>query len=103
MNRQVALHNIRIICPGVSNFLINVYRQPARMIIRGDEHDTEISSLEGTTRVATLASGMLFYALGMTPPVHKLDNLIKTPVSGGFNSSRVFTLTKNLLDTTCAF
>ena len=31
LNRQAALHNIRIICPQFSTILINTYRKPIRM------------------------------------------------------------------------
>ena len=55
MNRQVTLHNIRVICPEAANFLINIYRQPARLMIRAENEHTEISSHEGTTlKVVTL-------------------------------------------------
>jgi hypothetical protein len=33
LNRSVALHNIRIQCPLISNYLINTYRDPSRLII----------------------------------------------------------------------
>ena len=59
LNRQAALHNIRIICPQLSTVLINTYRRPARMIILGS---VDILSVEGTTQGDNLA--MAFYALG---------------------------------------
>ena len=71
MNRQVALHNVQIICPFVASFLINIYRRSARMIIKDAEKDQEITSLEGTTQGCNL--GMLFYALGLTPVVRSLN------------------------------
>ena len=54
MNRRVALHNIRVICPEAAIFLINIYRQPARLMIRAENEHTEISSHEGTAKVVTL-------------------------------------------------
>ena len=75
MNRQVALHNVRIICPTVSNYLINIYRRPVRMIIKDSGKSTELASMEGTTQGCNL--GMIFYSLGLTPVVRALDTLIK--------------------------
>ena len=62
LNRQAALHNVRIICPQISTILINTYRTPARLIILGS-HD--IFSMEGTTQGDNLA--MAFYALATAP------------------------------------
>ena len=42
LNRASALHNVRIICPEVSTFIINSYRQPSRLFIPGGK---EILSL----------------------------------------------------------
>ena len=69
LNRQAALHNIRIICPQLSTLLINTYRRPARMIILGS---VDILSVEGTTQDDNLA--MAFYALGTTPLINTLLN-----------------------------
>ena len=62
LNRQAALHNIRITCPPFATILINTYRQPTRMIVLGGN---KIMSAEGTTKGDNLA--MSFYALGTTP------------------------------------
>ena len=35
-NRQIALHNIRRICPLLSTVLINTYRAPAELFVDGD-------------------------------------------------------------------
>ena len=59
LNRMVALHNIRILCPAFSTVLINTYREPSRLIISGG---IEIMSKEGSTQGDNLA--MAFYALG---------------------------------------
>ena len=59
MNRMVALHNVRVICPSFSTVLINMYRAPARLFISGGG---EILSMEGTTQGDNLA--MSFYAVG---------------------------------------
>ena len=75
MNRQVALHNIQIVCPEVSKYLINTYRRPARLLIKDGDEDLEIKSLEGTTQGCNL--GMTFYSLGTIPLVRSLTKLIK--------------------------
>ena len=62
LNRQVALHNVRYLCPPISLTLINTYREPARMFMTGGK---EIMSTEGTTQGDPLA--MQFYALGTNP------------------------------------
>ena len=58
MNRNVAMHNIRITCPEVSVYIINTYRHPSRLFISGGG---EISSQEGTTQGDPLA--MPWYAV----------------------------------------
>ena len=68
MNRQVALHNIRVICPEFSNTLINTYRNPVRMVVLGGR---DIFSVEGTTQGDNLA--MAFYALGTSPLLKTLS------------------------------
>ena len=52
MNRLVALHNIRDICPVISTILINMYRISTRLFIAGGG---EILSQEGTTQGDNLA------------------------------------------------
>ena len=58
LNRQVALHNIQILCPRASLILINTYRFPSRLFITGGK---ELLSQEGTTHVDPLS--MPFYAV----------------------------------------
>lgn len=75
MNRYVALHNVRYLCPEISLYLINTYRNPSRLIIKSDgSSKCEIASNEGTTQGDNL--GMIFYALGMTPIVRSLSSII---------------------------
>ena len=52
MDRLVALHNIRVICPAISTILINMYRISTTLFIAGGE---EILSQEGTTQGDNLA------------------------------------------------
>ncbi len=67
LNRKAALHNIRILCPAISNVLNNTYSKPARLFVVGGE---EILSLEGTTQGDPLAMAM--YALALTPLIKSL-------------------------------
>ena len=68
VNRQAALHNIRVICPQIVTILVNIYRRPAHLIILGA---SDIYSLESTMQGDNLA--MAFYALGTTPLVNTLQ------------------------------
>ena len=47
LNRKVALHNLRILCPELAIFTNNCYAAPARLFITGGQ---EIKSTEGTTQ-----------------------------------------------------
>ena len=58
LNRQVALHNIQVLCPRASLILINTYRFPSRLFITGGK---ELLSQEGTTQGDPLS--MPFYAV----------------------------------------
>ena len=67
INRQAALHNIKIICPSLYRILLNTYRAPIRCIVCGDG---EITSSEGTTQGDPLAMAM--YALAVKPLIGEL-------------------------------
>ena len=62
LNREIFLHNINNICPEISNFLINCYRLPSRLFVRGKG---ELKSQRGTTQGHPIAIGL--YPLGITP------------------------------------
>jgi hypothetical protein len=68
LNRTVALHNIRVLCPIIAGYAINTYRQPARLFIVGGK---EIASAEGTTQGDPLA--MAFYAISTLPLITSLQ------------------------------
>ena len=57
LNRLVALHNIRQLCPSLSTVLINTYRAPTKLFVDG----SMLYSSEGTTQGDPLAMPM--YAL----------------------------------------
>ena len=62
LNRAAALHNIQVLCPTLATYMINTYRQPARLFITGDE---ELISAEGTTQGDALS--MTLYAICLQP------------------------------------
>ena len=68
LNRAAALHNIRVLCPYISTYAINTYRQPARPFIIGGE---ELSSAEGTTHGDPLA--MSLYVISLQPLINRLQ------------------------------
>ena len=67
LNRAAAMHNIRIVCPSVAIFVINIYRRHSRLFIVGGG---EIISSEGTTQGDPM--GMAVYALALLPLVSLL-------------------------------
>ena len=71
LNRQVALHNIRCLCPPIATILINTYRSPTELFVDGDV----ILSQEGTTQGDPLAMPM--YGLATIPLIRRLDGLCK--------------------------
>ena len=66
LNRQVALRNIRVICPSVATALINTYRRDAELFVDG----STLYSQEGTTQGDPLAMPM--YALALCPLIEKI-------------------------------
>ncbi|XP_064384670.1 uncharacterized protein LOC135333619 [Halichondria panicea] len=68
LNRKVALHNIRRLCPALATILINTYREPTDLYVDGDR----LLSQEGTTQGDPLAMPM--YALASIPLITKLSN-----------------------------
>eukprot|EP00117_Sycon_ciliatum_P027087 scpid42792/ scgid5532/ len=67
LNRQVMLHNIRIICPAASVAVTNFYRRAAKLFVHGEV----VLSLEGTTQGDPLA--MPIYAVALVPLLAALD------------------------------
>ena len=68
LNRVVALHNVRQICPPFATILINIYRSPACLFISGEV----LMSEEGTTQGDPLA--MPLYALATIPLIQQLPS-----------------------------
>ena len=66
VNRNVFLHNIKVICPSLSTFVQNCYQSPTRLFISGG---TELKSTEGTTQGDPVA--MFVYAIATIPLIVK--------------------------------
>ena len=54
LNHNVALHNIQFVCPVISTFLINTYREPSKLFI----DDEVINSQEGNAQSYPLTMPM---------------------------------------------
>lgn len=67
LNLQVALHNIRRLCPPIATILVNSYRASTDFFVDGDV----ILSQEGTTQGDPLAMAM--YGLATIPLIQRLD------------------------------
>ena len=71
LNRKVALHNIREICPPLETYLFNHYQTAAPLYVNNDNKQQEMFlSEEGCTQGDPSAMG--FYALGVKPLVDSL-------------------------------
>ena len=70
-NRSAALHNVQQICPEIAQYIINTYRQPARLIVSNSEE--ELSSEEGVTQGDNAA--MAKYSCSLMPLI--LDSSIR--------------------------
>ena len=62
VNRNVFLHNIKVICPPLATFVHNCYALPSRLFVIGG---TEIKSSEGTTQGDP--ASMAIYAIAIIP------------------------------------
>ena len=67
LNRQVALRNIRALCPPLATVLINTYRKEAELFVDG----SKLLSMEGTTQGDPLAMPM--YGLALLPLIQKVN------------------------------
>lgn len=71
LNHQVALQNIRILCPPVATILVYSYRAPTNLSIAGEVFLLQ----EGTTQGDSLV--MVMYALGTIPLIKKVNGNAK--------------------------
>ena len=60
-NRNVFLHNVKVICPSISKFVENCYRAPSRLFVVGG---VELSSAEGTMQGDPIK---MIYAITIIP------------------------------------
>ena len=67
LNRKVALHNVRLLCPSLAMILHNVYQDSTSLYVDGET----IPSNEGTTQGDPLA--MVFYAIATLPMIAKCN------------------------------
>ena len=67
LNRNVALHNIKITCPPFNTIIINIYRRSSKLIVFEAK---DILSEEGKTQGDNLV--MSFYALSLAPLLRRL-------------------------------
>jgi hypothetical protein len=72
VNRNVFLHNIKIICPSISTFVQNCYAKPSRLFVIGG---VEIKSSEGTTQGDPIA--MAVYAIAIIPLILMIVEIMK--------------------------
>ncbi len=71
INRKALLHNVQIMCPVFSNYVVNCYRVPARLFVIGG---IELCSNEGTTQGDPI--NMAVYAMGITPHLNIMSSTI---------------------------
>ena len=75
LNRKLALHNIRELCPVFHRYLYNTYQLPATLVIKDTESTQYLLSSEGCTQGDVAAMG--FYALGIQPLTAHLSTVIE--------------------------
>ena len=68
LNRAAALHNTRVLCPSLATYVINSYREPARLVVTGGK---EIKSAKGTTQGDPVA--MSLYAIRLQLLISRLS------------------------------
>ena len=73
LNRKVAMKNIQLVCPNLSQYIENTYQDAARLYIAGGSSGKFLYSSEGTTQEDNIA--MAFYALSTVPIIKQLQNV----------------------------
>ena len=66
LNRNVALGNVRVLCPALGTIVINTYRSSVALYVGGEQ----LLSTEGTTQGDPLA--MAIYAVAITPLIRRV-------------------------------
>ena len=75
LNRASSLYNIHKICPEFATYVINTYREPAKLFISNSGGQYILSS-EGTTQGDNCASGV--YSIGVQPIINILQSIEHT-------------------------
>ena len=68
LNRELALKNVKLLCPSISNALKNSYSIPPSLFVNGKK----LQSKEGTTQGDPLAMAM--YGIAIIPLIERLEN-----------------------------
>ena len=73
LNRKVALHNVKVLCPSFHRFLSNVYQQPSKLFLIGTDQTSPdfILSEEGVTQGDPAA--MAYYSIATWPLINKVS------------------------------
>ena len=78
LNRKVALHNVKQVCPAIYVFLLNHYQKPSHLTISDGSTQECLLSEEGCTQGDPAA--MIFYATGVKPLVDELHKCINKDI-----------------------
>ena len=76
VNREVALNNVKSVCPPFFQFLKNMYQEPSKLIVQGAPSGSHLLSKEGTTQGD--GAGMPMYACAIKPLVDELGTTLKS-------------------------
>ena len=76
LNRNVAIENVKHLCPPFHRYLLNTYQKPAKLIISGNNTHEIIMSDEGCTQGDVNAMG--FYGVGIAPLISTLADSVDT-------------------------
>ena len=87
LNREASLRNMDKICPEISKYLINTYREPARLYIN-NANGQYIASEEGSTQGDNAAMNM--YACSIKPLIDVLSNPSAYQVAGVDRAKQVW-------------
>ena len=74
LNRKMALHNFKQVCPALQLFLQNHYQKPAKLIFSDESKQDHLLSEEGCTQGDPTA--MAFYAGGTKPLIDILSDSV---------------------------
>ena len=72
LNRRATLHNIKVSCPSLAQYVENIYKDPTQLYIatRSKRQNSNIQAEEGTTQGDPIAMAM--YALGLAALLNEI-------------------------------